>query len=264
MEVIVSFLEGDPDQPLVTGCVYNADTMPPYALPDNKTISGMKSSSSKGGAGFNEIRFEDKAGEEQIFIHAQKNQDNRVLKDCFEWIGNDRHLIVVNDQIEEIKNDRHEKVKNDNIVEIGRDDNLKVIGKQAIEVGESQSVKVKGKVIEEYTGNHSEKCDADIYLKAANICIEADTNITIKVGGSYIAIESGGIKIETSGEIEVSSTQDTKFKAMNWKAEAQMEFGTKGMMVKSEGSLKNEVLGVMTDVKGDAMLTLKGGITMIN
>jgi len=119
-------------------------------------------------------------------------------------------------------------------------------------------------VIQEYTGNHSEKCDADIYIKGANICIEADTNITLKVGQTTIAIESGGIKLDTTGEIELSSVGDTKCKAMNWKAEAQLEFGIKGVMVKSEGSAQNDVKGALTSVTADAMLTLKGGVTMIN
>jgi len=262
-EVIVAFLEGDPDQPLIVGCVYNADSMPAYKLPDFKNLSGMKSNTVKGG-GFNEIRMDDTDGEQQFFMHAQKNQDIRVGNDKYEFIGNDRHTVVVNDKVEHVKNDKHELVKNDNNVEIGRDHNIKVTGKQAIEIGDSHSVKVKGKVIQEYTGNHSEKCDADIYIKGANICIEADTNITLKVGGTSIAIESGGIKLDTTGEIELTSTGDTKCKAMNWKAEAQMEFGIKGMMVKSEASVQNDVKGLLTNVTADAMLTLKGGVTMIN
>ena len=93
-EVIVSFLEGDPDRPLITGSVYNADQMPPYALPDEQTKSTMKSMSSKGGGGFNEIRFEDKKGSEQIFIHGEKDIDIRIKNDRREWIGRtapDRH-----------------------------------------------------------------------------------------------------------------------------------------------------------------------------
>ncbi len=86
MEVIVHFLEGDPDQPIITGCVYNAGAMPPYTLPDEKTKSTIKINSSKGGGGFNEIRFEDKKGSEQIFIHGEKNMDVRVKNDSLEHI----------------------------------------------------------------------------------------------------------------------------------------------------------------------------------
>src|SRR5208282_2336384 len=98
-EVIVEFLEGDPDQPIITGRVYNAVAMPPYALPGEMTKSTVKSNSTKGGNGFNEIRFEDKKGSEQVFIHGEKDQDIRIKNDCKEWIGNDRHLIVTKDQI---------------------------------------------------------------------------------------------------------------------------------------------------------------------
>jgi type VI secretion system secreted protein VgrG len=250
MEVIVSFLEGDPDQPLVTGCVYNADTMPPYGLPDNKTMSGIKTNSSKGGAGFNEIRFEDKAGEEQIFIHAQKNSDTRVLNDCFEWIGNDRHLVVINDQIEEIKHDRHEKIGNTHTEEIVKDRNVKVGGKEAIEVTETHSMTVKGDVIEVFKANHSESTTADYYLVADNICIEGKTNITIKVGENYIAIDQTGLKIGTAGQmvLESKATLDIK--------------GTAPTTLKSDATL--ECGSPATTVKGDATLVLKGGTVAIN
>ena len=93
-EVIVDFLEGDPDQPIITGRVYNAEEMPPYELPKEQTKSAVKSNSSKGGGGFNEIRLEDAKGKEQIFIHAEHDMDERVKHDSREWIGNERHLII--------------------------------------------------------------------------------------------------------------------------------------------------------------------------
>ena len=89
-EVVVSFLEGNPDRPIITGVVYNADQMPPYPLPDKKTQSGIKTNSSKGGGGSNEIRLDDNKGKEQIFIHAQKNQDEEVENDETVKIGNNR------------------------------------------------------------------------------------------------------------------------------------------------------------------------------
>ncbi len=94
MEVIVSFLEGDPDAPLVTGCVYNATQTVPYALPDNGTRSTIKTSSSKGGNGFNEIRFEDKAGSEEVFVQAQKDMNLSVLNNCT-WTIAQAHQVTV-------------------------------------------------------------------------------------------------------------------------------------------------------------------------
>jgi type VI secretion system secreted protein VgrG len=95
-EVVVDFLEGDPDQPIITGRVYNADQMPPYALPANKTQTGIKTRSSMGGgaANFNEIRFEDKKGSEQIFLHAEKNQDIEVENDETHGVGHDRLVAL--------------------------------------------------------------------------------------------------------------------------------------------------------------------------
>lgn len=79
MEVVVEFLEGNPDRPLITGVVYNATQTVPYALPANKTQSGFKTNSSPGGSGFNELRFEDKAGSEEVFFQAQKDYNKKVL-----------------------------------------------------------------------------------------------------------------------------------------------------------------------------------------
>ena len=207
-EVVVEFLEGDPDRPLVTGSVYNGSTTPPYALPEHKTKSTIKSNSSKGSAGFNEIRLEDKKGEEQIFIHAEKNYDVRIKSSVFEWLGADRHLIVGNDHYEQIGNDHHETIKRDHLVEIERDDHLTVRGKQAIAINDSRSMVVNGDVIEEFKKNHSQVVSKDLYLKADNICIEAATNVTIKVGNQYVAINSDGVKVGSDQKIALESKQE--------------------------------------------------------
>ena len=119
-EVIVDFLEGDPDRPIITGRVYNAESTVPYGLPDNMTQSGIKSRSTKGGSGdnFNEVRFEDKKGEEQVYIHAEKNQDNIVENDETTNVGNDRTEDVGNDEKITIVNDRTEDVGNDETISI--------------------------------------------------------------------------------------------------------------------------------------------------
>jgi type VI secretion system secreted protein VgrG len=249
-EVVVEFLEGDPDRPIITGRVYNASAKVPYELPANKTISSLKSNTSKGGGGFNEIRFEDKKGEEQVFIHAEKNVDTRVKNDAFEWIGNNRHLVVKKDQVEHVENNRSEIVDADHTEEIGKDRHLKVVGKEAKAVDESLSLTVKGDVIEVFKANHSEQTTADYYLKADNVVIEALTNLTLKVGSSSIAIEAGGIGIKTSGEIKIESTGTTDIKA------------TAPLTV--ESSATAEMKSPATTVKGDGMLTLKGGVVMIN
>ncbi len=181
MEVIVHFLEGDPDQPIITGCVYNPQTMPPYTLPDEKTKSTIKTDSSKGGGGFNELRFEDKKGSEQIFIHAEKNQDIRVKNDALELIKHDRHLIVENEQFEQVKKDKHLKVMGDH--------NEKVDGSISINAG----VDFEEKAGTKFAVN----AGTEIHLKSGtNMTLETGTSLTLKVGGNFININSGGIFIK--------------------------------------------------------------------
>ncbi|HZN23834.1 MAG TPA: type VI secretion system tip protein TssI/VgrG, partial [Burkholderiales bacterium] len=119
-EVVVDFLEGDPDQPLITGRVYNADQMPPWDLPANKTQTGVLTRSSSGGAGANAnaIRFEDKKGAEQLWIHAEKNQDIEVENDETHWVGHDRKKTIDNDETTHVKHDRTETVDNNETITI--------------------------------------------------------------------------------------------------------------------------------------------------
>ncbi len=155
-EVIVEFLEGDPDQPIITGRVYNGDAMPPYELPGNASMSTVKSNSTKGGGGFNEIRFEDKKGSEQVFVHGQKDLDVRIGNDRREWIGKDRHLIVKNDRID-----------------AGKSIDAKAGTKMALEGG--MEVHVKG---------------------GMKVVIEAGVQLTLKVGGNFVDINPAGVTIQ--------------------------------------------------------------------
>jgi type VI secretion system secreted protein VgrG len=204
-EVIVDFLEGDPDQPIITGRVYNAEQIPPYQLPDEKTKSTIKSLSSKGGDGFNEIRFEDQKGSEQVFVHAEKDMDVRVKNDRREWIGEDRSLILKRDRYEQVDFDVHVETKRDHLEKIGRDRSMKVAGKQAVEIMGSKSLKVGDAVTEEFGANHSEKTTGDYYLHARNIVIEADIGLTINVGSNFITIDKTGVSVVGTPLINLNS-----------------------------------------------------------
>jgi type VI secretion system secreted protein VgrG len=205
-EVIVSFLEGDPDRPLITGSVYNGEQMPPYLLPDFQTQSTWKSLSSKQGGGFNEIRFEDKKGSEQIFIHGEKDMDVRVKNDRREWIGEDRHLVVTRDKLEKTGRDSHLKVARDHIEKIGGDHHLAIGGKQAISIQGSHSLSVTGDVIEQFTGNHSSQVTQNLSLKAMQIVIEAMVGLTLKVGENFITIDEEGIAIQGMPMVQINSS----------------------------------------------------------
>jgi len=198
-EVIVGFEEGDVDHPIIVGSVYNADQMPPYTLPDYKTMSGIRSRSTLKADPdmLNEIRFEDKKDQEHLFIQAQKDMHLRVKNDRKEWIGNDTHLTVHRDRVEKIERDDHIVVKRDRVEDIQRDSHVTIEGKSAEKVEKSYSLQVVGDVAEEFNANHSETCGQNLYLKAGmNIVIEAGMEITLKVGGNFVTIGPSGVTIQ--------------------------------------------------------------------
>lgn len=180
-EVVVEFLEGDPDLPLVTGVVYNGLAKPPYALPGEKTKSTIKTNSSEGGGGFNELRFEDKKGSEQIFVHGEKQLDVRIKQDRLSWIGKDSHLIV--------KENRYEKTDQDQHLKVLGDLNEEVTGIASLKVNQNLQYKVAQK--------SALDSGQEIHLKAGmNIVLEAGTQISLKVGGNFINITPAGIDIQ--------------------------------------------------------------------
>jgi len=156
-EVLVSFLEGDPDRPIITGRVYNDSQMPPYELPKYQTRSTFMSRSSQGGgaSNYNELRFEDLAGKEQIFVNAEMDMDLRVEKDSREFIGANRHLIVTTNQQELIQTDKHLHVKGNHLEKVEGDMSLQVVGNQMEKVTGNKSLDVTGDQKESVTGNVS-------------------------------------------------------------------------------------------------------------
>lgn len=181
-EVIVSFLEGDPDRPIITGRVYNADQTVPYPLPDNQTRSTFKTRSSKGGGtdNYNELRFEDKKGDEQIFLRGEKDFDTRLKNDIREWVGNNRSLIVTQDQMEKAGGDLHSQVT----------------GNINQKVGQNLSLQVGQNLYEKSGTNFAHEAGQVIHLKAGmTVVLEAGTELTLKVGGNFIDINPSGITI---------------------------------------------------------------------
>ena len=163
-EVIVDFLEGDPDQPIITGRVYNANQMPPYSLPDNATQSGWKSNSSPGGGGWNELRFEDKAGSEEVYFQAEKDHNELVKNNETRTIGNDWVEDVGHDATQSIGNDRTESVVNnkstsvgvDRTVAIGNNDTETVGTDRSLSVGSNETISVGVNSSETIGSNHTQ------------------------------------------------------------------------------------------------------------
>lgn len=142
-EVVVDFIDGDPDRPIATGCVYNDKNPPPW-LPDNPTQSGVLTRSSKGGgaANANALRFEDKKGSEQVWLHAEKNQDIEVENDETHWVGHDRKKTVDNDETTLVKHDRTETVNNNETITIGVDRTETVGSNETVTIGANRSITV--------------------------------------------------------------------------------------------------------------------------
>ncbi|WP_122316822.1 type VI secretion system tip protein TssI/VgrG, partial [Pseudomonas cichorii] len=180
MEVLVTFLEGDPDQPLVTGCLYHAEHIPPYSLPEHRTRSVFKTLSSPGGAGYNELRIEDRKDQEQIFIHAQRNWDQHIGHDQKIHTGHERHERVEANSYSEFMAEQHCTVDADRKVEVRANDHLSIGQVQHIKLGVAQLV----------------EAGREIHLKSGDkLVIDAGMELTLKVGGSFIRLDHGGVAI---------------------------------------------------------------------
>ncbi|MDM8348537.1 type VI secretion system tip protein TssI/VgrG [Pseudomonas sp. sp1636] len=180
MEVLVTFLEGDPDQPLVTGCLYHAEHVVPYDLPANKTRTLFKTLSTPGGGGGNELRIEDKKGAEQIYLHAERDWDENIEHDQKIRVGHERHDTVEANSYTELQAEEHLTVNAERKVEVKPNDHLTVGQNQHIKLGTAQLT----------------KAGREIHLKAGQkMVIEAGTELTLKAGGSFIKLDPGGITV---------------------------------------------------------------------
>jgi type VI secretion system secreted protein VgrG len=186
-EVIVDFLEGDPDHPIIVGSVYNNDQMPPYTLPDNKTQSGIKSRSSQGGAAanYNEFRFEDKMGSEEILLHAEKDLTTEVEHDETRTVGNNRTTTIQVDETKTVHGKETITIDGNQSTEITQ-------GNQTITVDQgNQTTELK-------MGNQSTTLDMgnqSTNVQLGSISTQAMQSITLTVGGNSITINQTGITI---------------------------------------------------------------------
>lgn len=163
-EVIVDFLEGDPDLPIITGRVYNASQMPPYGLPGNATQSGWKSNSSKGGGGYNELMFEDKAGSELVNFQAQKDhhllikhdRTKLVQHDQSDRIDHDAKHSVGHNLDEDVGNNKTVKVGVDQTTNIGNNDTETVGVNRSLTVGSNETIGIGSNSTETIGANHTQ------------------------------------------------------------------------------------------------------------
>jgi type VI secretion system secreted protein VgrG len=252
-EVVVSFLDGDPDRPLITGCVYNAEKTVPTTLPTDKTKSTIKTRTSPNGAGkFNEIRFEDKAEKEEIAIQAQKDLTLKVLNDRTGTITNDDTLTVDGKQTLKVKKDLSLEVTE------GNETHTVKAGKR--------TVKVKGDETHTNEAKFTHTVDGDYALTVkGKMSIDVTGGLTITAQKITIKSESGEISVESATDLKLKGTKDLK-------AEGGVNFSAKGTQTKIEGAAQLDIAAPMANFKASGMgevsaggiLTVKGGIVKIN
>jgi type VI secretion system secreted protein VgrG len=181
-EVVVSFLDGDPDRPLVTGCVYNGENPVPYALPDNQTRTTLKSRSTPSAEGFNELRFEDKAGEEEVFLQAQKDLTITVL------------------------NDRAETVKQNRTVTVQEGDATFTVakGKSDVEIAGNATETIKGDALQTVSGALTIQVSGDVTIKAdGTVTVESGGTLNIK-SGAAMSVEAGAALTLKGASVQIS------------------------------------------------------------
>jgi type VI secretion system secreted protein VgrG len=229
-EVIVTFLEGDPDRPLITGSVYNAKQTVPYTLPDNQTRTVIKSDSSKGSGGFNEICFEDKKGSEDINIHAQK----------------DLHFTVLNDEIATIKKNRTVTIEE-------ADDTLTVSqGKRTVTVQADESHENKAKLT---------------YNVTSDVALTVGGKMTVTVTGDLTLKVTGAVKITGDSDVSVSAMGAMTQKstgAMTIESQQNMKVKAGINLDQEAGAALKAKANATANVEAGAILVLKGALVKIN
>jgi type VI secretion system secreted protein VgrG len=295
-EVIVDFLEGDPDRPIITGRVYNADNMPPYDLPANKTQSGIKSRSTKGGApsNFNEIRFEDKKGSEELHIQAEKNETINVKANQSTSVGADRSLSVGGSETVSIGKSRTETVGTDESVTIGANQTIKVGANQTFTVGANRSKTVTtnetvsiGAASTETVGATRTVSIGTVYQVTvgaammetvgaaktetigAALAVSVGAISSETVGGNKSVSAGGNIRASAGGSASLSAGKDASVSAGgNFSAEAgkkavvsagdelTLTCGSATIVLKSSGDITINGAKITVSASGD--LVLKG------
>jgi type VI secretion system secreted protein VgrG len=230
-EVVVTFLNGDPDRPLITGCVYNGDNPVPYALPDEQTRTVLKSNSSEGGGGFNELRLEDKKDGEEIYIHAQKDMTVDVLNDQTVTITENRAVTISKG------NDTLTVSEGDRTVTVSK-------GKEIHSVESTRDVTVTG------AETHTNKADFKQAV-SGNFTLTVDGDITIKASGSVILQSGTGMTVKAGTSLAASSGTSLEAKA-----------GT-GLTLQATTTAELKASATAT-VDGGGMLALKGGLVKLN
>jgi len=271
-EVVVTFLEGDPDRPLVVGSVYNAEQMVPFALPANATQSGLRTRSSLGGsaANCNELRFEDKKGSEQVLFHAEKDLTKEVEHDAAHWVGHDETTTVDHDRTEHVKhdetitidNDRTETVHGNETITVDKNRTETVHLNETVTIGQNRShtVSLSDTLTVGVARIHTVGATEAITVGAARAvtvgatqAITVGSDQTITVGGS----ETTSVDKDRSTSIGKTDSLDVgKSLTISAGDEIVLKTGSATITMKKNGDITIE--GKQITIKGSGDVVVKG------
>ena len=213
-EVLVDFLEGDPDKPIVTGRIYHGANHPPYPLPQNKTKTTIKSDSSIGGGGFNEFRFEDKKGEEEVFLHAQKDWNTKILNNHSESVGSNRSSTIGASETITVGASRKATITASETVNVGAGRTVSVGASDSTSVGAVHSVTIAAGDPPSPGGPTSYTMmdksysvttgDATITIQGPDVYITAKGVISLSGSSVFITAESGDVVIQGGPTVHIN------------------------------------------------------------
>jgi len=283
-EVLVSFLEGDPDRPIITGRVYNAEQTVPYPLPSKKMVSGLKSNSTPGGGGYNEYIFDDTKGNELIREHGQFDKDSTIEHDLREHVKRDRHrdvthdetILIGNDQTETVKQDRHLYVNRDKTEKVDRNKSVHVLQNHTEQIDGAMSITISETLTESVLINYAETVGGAMELTAGGVIALTAGAAMALTAGAVLSESIGGDKAQNIGgnktvSVEKDLTESIKQnktvnieKDLTEKVEGQhREEVTKDYMVKAK-KIQLTADDEVSIKAGDAEITMKknGDITI--
>ena len=274
-EVIVDFLEGDPDRPIITGRVYHGINKPPYPLPGEKTKSTIKSNSSLGGGGFNEFRFEDKKGQEEIFLHGQKNWTIAILNDKNQTIGHDETMVVGNNRTKTVEVDQSETIGNNKTIMVGVNHTEAIGANESITVGANKTETVVINTAETI-GAAKELTIGALYQVSVGAAMNETVGAskTEEIGvvkavvvGSDMSEQVGGNRTVSVGKDyseTVAKNHSLKAKTVLIEADDQitLKTGSATITMKKSGDITIE--GNNINVKGSGNITMKASKILEN